>query len=411
MFADARMLYYMRMQLRSLTTAPSLAGMRVLVRVDWNVPLDGSLEPEASLKIKRSLETIDWLRKKKAVVILLTHLGRPQGLEEKYSTGHLVKMAKHVYKLDLVFHGERVSQAKECKKLLNELEKAPHGSVHLLENVRFEGGEEKNALSLAKAYASLGQFFINDAFASCHRAHASVIGIARLLPSYAGLSLQAEVTALSQLIQKPRSPTLAIVGGAKLSTKIPVLKALLSQYDHVCVGGAMATTIFAAQGKEIGASFIEESALSVAKQVAKQPNLVLPLDVMVTKRIGPRMSLRAIAIDDIVSDDRVVDVGPKTRAAWGRLIQSSQTILWNGPVGIVEQHASAEGSRFLARAIGLHAKGRAFGVAGGGDTIPVISQTRTLSWFDHVSTGGGALLEFVSVKGKLPGLLPLFLKS
>lgn len=399
------------MKLRSLTSAPSLAGVRVLVRVDWNVPLDGGIEPEASLKIERSLETIEWLRKKKAIVILLTHLGRPKGYEARYSTKHLVRMVKRSYDLDLVFHGEAVSQATERKKLLNELEQAAHGTVHLLENVRFEAGEEKNAIPLGKAYASLGEVFVNDAFASCHRAHTSVIGIAKFLPSYAGFSLRAEVEALTRLIQKPKKPTLAIVGGAKLSTKIPILKALLSTYDEVCLGGAMATTIIAARGGKVGESLIDASAFSLVKQFEKEKHLLLPIDVMVTKQMGASMKLRATTYDAIMSDEMVVDVGPKTCVAWGQKIRAAQTILWNGPVGVVEYHPSAEGSRFLARAIGLHAKGRAFGVAGGGDTIPTLVGTHTLPWFDHVSTGGGAMLEFVSTQGALPGLKPLILTA
>jgi phosphoglycerate kinase len=397
------------MKLRSLTTAPALAGMRVLVRVDWNVPLEGGVEPEASLKIERSLETIQWLSKKKAIVILLTHLGRPEGHDKKYSTERLVKLMKHHYGLECQFQPESVSVTGDRKSLLERLEQAPHGSVHLLENVRFEVGEEKNTVALNKAYASLGQLFVNDAFASSHRGHASVIGIASQLPAYAGFSLQAEVDALTQLIHKPKQPTIAFVGGAKLSTKIPVLKELLSQYDEVCLGGAMATTIVAAQGVAVGESLVDKSAFVLAKTLAKTGNLTLPLDVMVTKRIAPNMKLRATEFQDIHPDELVVDIGPKTCVAWGKKIQAAQTILWNGPVGVVEHHASAEGSRFLARAIGLHAKGRAFGVAGGGDTIPLIVETQTLPWFDHVSTGGGALLEFVSTRGALPGLKPLLL--
>lgn len=395
------------MKLRSLTSAPSLAGVRVLVRVDWNVPLEHGIEPEASLKIERSLETIEWLRKKKAIVILLTHLGRPEKRDAHFSTEHLIKMIKRMYHLDAVFHSNSVGRASERKKLLEDLEHAVHGSVHLLENVRFEAGEEKNAITLAQAYATLGQIFVNDAFASCHRAHTSVVGIAKFLPTYAGFSLQNEVEALAQLIQKPKKPTLAIIGGAKLLTKIPILEALLDQYDEVCLGGAMATTMIAAEGGMIGKSLVDAKAFSLAKQLVKAKNLLLPLDVMVTKRIGPQMRLRTTTYDAIEEDELVVDIGPRTCVAWGQKVHAAQTILWNGPVGIAEIHASAEGSRFLARAIGLHAKGRAFGVAGGGDTIPIILQTHTLPWFDHVSTGGGALLEFVSKQGSLPGLIPL----
>lgn len=399
------------MKLRSLSSAPSLAGVPVLVRVDWNVPLSGQTEPEASLKIERSLETIRWLQKKKAIVIILTHLGRPLGYELRFSTEQLVSLLAREYRLDLTFHAGSMNVASERKKIQAELALAEHGSVHLLENVRFQTGEETNSLALAKAYAAFGEFFVNDAFASCHRKHVSVVALAKQLPAYAGLSLQEEVKMLTRLIQKPKKPVLAIVGGAKLSTKIPVLKALLAQCDEVCLGGAMATTVIAAQKGEVGASLIEKSAFPLVKQLLRSGSLVLPLDVRVVRRISAKMSPLVVKTEEIHPGDIVVDIGPKTCAAWGKKIRAAQTILWNGPVGITEYAASCESSRFLARAIALRAKGSAFGVAGGGDTIPIILATKTLNAFDHVSTGGGAMLEFVSLSGRLPGLEPLMLHS
>src|SRR5574337_846729 len=214
------------MTLRTLSAGMKLKGKRVLVRVDWNVPLLGGWQPEESLKIERSLSTIHALQKRGAVIIALTHIGRPEGREHKYSTEHLIPLLAARYKLHAAYHSASVSRKDEFALLQEALSEAAPGSVHLLENVRFENGEEKNDPKLAKAYAALGQLFINDAFASSHRSHASVVGIAKQLPAYAGPALAEEVGVLQRLVQKPGKPFLAIIGGLKLSTKIPVLESL-----------------------------------------------------------------------------------------------------------------------------------------------------------------------------------------
>lgn len=398
-------------KIRSLSAKIGLMGKRVLLRVDWNVPLHAHAEPEASLKIERSLETIQWLQKKKAIVILLTHIGRPEKRDRKHSTQHLVRLLKETYGMAIEYHGESVAKTEERKVLKKVFETAQPGSVHLLENVRFEEGEDKNLKSLAKAYAELGEVFVNDAFASSHRAHVSVVGIASLLPSYAGLSLTQEVHALTRLIQRPKKPVVAIIGGLKLSTKLPVIAALRKQCDRLLVGGAMATTILAAAGKKIGSSYVEEDAISLADKLVTDKVIGLPIDVVVTKKIAHPLHLRTVSIDAIEVDDKIVDVGKKTLKAWANEVQGAQTILWNGPIGISEIPACGFGSRFIARLVATRAKGKAFGVAGGGDTLPLIIETKTLPWFDHVSMGGGALLEFVANQGKLPGLEPLMEKS
>ena len=383
--------------------------MRVLVRVDWNVPLEDGLKPETSLKIERTLETVKWLQSKKAVVIILTHLGRPKGVESKYSTKILLPLLKRTYGLALTHHAERVSVAKERTKLIADLQESTPGSLHLLENVRFEAGEEENAVALAKAYAELGSAFVNDAFASCHRAHASVVGVARKLPAYAGKSLLLEDQMLQKLLQTKQTPKLAVVGGLKLSTKIPLLKALLKRFDHVLVGGAMATTIQAARGVSVGASYVESECFSEAKRFSEHPALVLPEDVRVVTSQSFK-DVRTVSWNKIEKHDRVMDVGRATLRTWAPLIARANVIVWNGPVGFFEVPACGVGSRFIARAIGARSKGRAFGVAGGGETLAVIAQTKTGSWFDHLSTGGGALLEYLSTNGDLPGLRPLLHK-
>ncbi len=394
------------MSLRSLPTKGSLRGKRVLVRVDWNVPIVG-LAPDESLKIERTLPTLHALAKRGAVVIVLTHLGRPTQREKRYSTKRLAQVIEKRYGTLIQFHDQSVSREQERRTLLDALATAPIGSMHLLENVRFESGEETNDLRLAKAYASLGQMFVNEAFASCHRAHASVVGIAKRLPSYAGPSLVSEVMHAERLTHTPKRPFVTVIGGAKLSTKMPVLVALLASCDEILIGGAMATTLFAAKKRKIGKSLFEKSAMASARKLVTQKKIILPIDVTVTEHLSAQPTLRYAAAENIGARDIVIDVGPKTARDWGARLKRAKTILWNGPVGIVEIHAAGFGSRFLARTIANQARRGSFTAVGGGDTLPIIVETNTLDRFDFVSTGGGALLEFLANKGKLPGLAPL----
>lgn len=377
------------------------------MRVDWNIPLQGEMEAEALLKVERSLAGIRELSRRGAVVILLTHLGRPKKREGGLSTNQLVPILKRLYDLEVIYHKESVSDKAQCTKLLKHFLEAESGSLHLLENVRFEQGEEKNSLLLSKAYASLGDVFVNDAFASCHRSHVSVVGIAKLLPSFAGPALAEEVKALGQLLKKPKRPFVAVIGGKKLTTKLPVIKTLLGVCDAVMVGGAMSHAVFVAQGYSIGASYLEKEGVAEARALLKTKKLLLPVDVIVAKNISDEATLEQVSVDEVKKGDVVVDVGPATLKAWGEVIQSAKTVLWNGPVGVTEIKKMGAGSRFLARVIGGHSQGAALGIAGGGDTIPVIMQTKTETWFDFVSTGGGAMLEFLVLKGRLPGLVPL----
>lgn len=392
------------MNLKTLPKTKSLKGQRVLVRVDWNIPLDEGIEPEASLKVERSLSTLRGLSKRGAIVMVMTHLGRPKKREAALSTKQLVSLLKDAYKLDVVFHSESVSEKSARTTLDKALTTAEPGSIHLLENVRFEEGEEKNSPSLAKAYASLADMFVNDAFASCHRAHTSVVGVAKQMPSFAGPSLQEEVKALSPLLVKPKRPFVAVIGGKKLTTKLPVIRTLLAICDAVMVGGAMAHAGFVAKGFEIGKSYLEKEGVAEAKKLINSPKLYLPVDVMVASKLEADADLKNVAVDKVGKKELMVDIGYATMKEWAECIQGAQTVLWNGPVGITEIESMGSGSRFLARVIGGRAKSEALGIAGGGDTIPVIMETKTQTWFDFVSTGGGAMLEFFVKKGRLPGL-------
>lgn len=399
----------MKLNLRTLSTKQKIKGVPILVRVDWNVPEAAARGLEGSLKLERSVAGIKQLAKRGAIIILLTHFGRPKKKDKLHSTHLLAKRMKR-YGLDIAFHGESVGKPTEHQKLADKIAKAKPGSIHLLENVRFEKGEEKNLISTAKAWASLADIFINDAFAASHRAHASVVGIAKLLPSYAGPSLVEEVERLGRLLHAPNSPFVAIIGGKKLSTKIPVLKELLARCDRVLVGGAMATPFLAAKKLQVGKSYLEKASIAEAGKLLKKSGLLLPVDVMVADKLVTNPKLRRVSVDAIGKKDIIVDIGPATLAAWSKVIGTSKTILWNGPVGWTECEPCGSGSRFIARMIGTRAKGQAFGVAGGGDTLPVLADTKAAKWFDFISTGGGAMLEFIAQKGRLPGINALLRK-
>lgn len=397
----------MKISLKTLSTQAVLRGRTVLVRVDWNVPAGSALEREASLKIERSIPFLKSLRKRGAKIVVLTHLGRPRRRDSKFSTKPLVRLLRESYSFDVTHCTESVSNKEQREKLKAKFAKGSAGSVYLLENVRFEKGEESNDKKLSQAYAELGDLFINDAFASCHRAHVSVSGIAKILPAYAGPSLVAEVEALSRLIDKPKAPFVAIIGGLKLSTKLPVIEALCHTCDHVLIGGAMATPFLKAQNLQVGRSTYEKESVPLAKKLLKRKEIKLPSDVVVTQKVTDKPDLRRVPAKQLQQKDMIVDVGPHTLKAWAEIIGSAGTIVWNGPIGLSECEPCGFGSRFLARTIGARAKGKAFGVAGGGDTLPIIDATKTEHHFDFVSTGGGAMLDFLALKGKLPGLLAL----
>ncbi|MFZ2803702.1 MAG: phosphoglycerate kinase [Patescibacteria group bacterium] len=399
------------MKLPVLPPKTSLKGKCVFLRVDWNVPLEGGFAAEDSLKISRSIETIRMLSKRGAIVLVATHLGRPKGRDQKFSTKKLLHLVGAHYGVPLNFIGDALDTAAGMAAAKATISTAEPGSVHLLENVRFYAGEEKNDKKLSKAFASLADLFVNDAFASCHRAHASVVGVPKLLPHYAGPSLVEEVTALSKLLGKPKRPYVAVIGGAKITTKIEVLQSLLKVADNVLVGGAMSTAFFAAKKLEIGKSYVEKEGIAVAKKLLKNPKLVLPTDVLVAKKIEASASVRTTSVDDVKKTDAIGDIGTQTMREWAAIIKKAKTIVWNGPLGVTEIRKFSHGSLIIGRTIASRSKGKAYGVAGGGDTLPVVFATGMSEWFDHISTGGGAMLEFIADDGKLPGLIALLPKK
>ncbi|MFA5129670.1 MAG: phosphoglycerate kinase [Patescibacteria group bacterium] len=376
----------------------------MIVRVDWNVPME-ERKGKPSEKILREIPFLRSLHERGAIVLLLTHLGRPEGREKKYSTQPLAAIARFASKLPIRYQDIDFSTPAGAKKFVTAMSKLKAGDIVLGENVRFQPGEEKNVPSLVAQYAKWGKVFINDAFASSHRAHASVVGLAKALPSYAGPNLNEEVTALTPLLKPKKRPYLAFIGGSKLSTKLPVIQQLLKVADRVYIGGAMAHPFFVAKKIDIDDSYIEKEGIPLARKLLRlTKKIVLPKDVIVAKKIAKGIHPHQVDLEGIGKHEAIGDVGMGTIQSWGDDIKKAGTIVWNGPLGVTEIPAFSHSSLVLAKAIALRTKHGAYTVAGGGDTLPVIDQSGMGDLFSHVSTGGGAMLEFLSENGKLPGI-------
>ncbi|MDD5438142.1 MAG: phosphoglycerate kinase [Patescibacteria group bacterium] len=391
-------------ELPVLTSRVPLRGKRVLLRLDWNIPVQGMPSKEDLAKIEASAATVHYLQKHGAIVIILTHLGRPKKKEKEFSTARLLPLAEAYLDHPLMFCGEDIMSSEGKRQVEDALEAASPGDLFLMENVRFYAGEDKNDPKLAKAYASLGHYFVNDAFASSHRAHVSVVGIAQCLPHFAGPQLVKEIEAADKLIHKPKKPFVAVIGGAKLSTKMPVIKSLLKVADQILIGGAMAHPFFIAKRLKIGKSLIEKDSLKYAKALIKNKKIILPSDVLVAAKIDKKARPHVVPINKIKPNEIIGDIGTGTMREWSAVIKKAQTILWNGPIGVSEIPAFSYGSLFIGREIAARSKGKAYGLVGGGDTVPVALQTGMSEWFDHISMGGGALLEYIANGGKLPGI-------
>ena len=394
-----------------ISSQTQLKGKKVLVRVDWNIPLHKIPEPGDLAKIQQNSRTIQDLIKRGAVVIIMTHLGRPDKPDKAFSTVRLLSYAESFVEKPIMFCGESLLEQDGLIAVNQCIENGKAGDVFLLENVRFYEGENKNDKNLAKAYASLADIYVNDAFASSHRKHASISAITEYLPHYAGPQFVQEVTALEKIINKPKKPFIAIIGGAKLSTKIPVLNALLKKADKVLIGGAMAHPFFVAKRFKIGKSLLDKASVAIARKLIKNKKIILPTDVIVTKKIKKGTKVKCATLDKIVSNDIIGDIGIQTMRDWSNHIKTAQTILWNGPLGVSEIPAFSHGSLVIGQSIASRSKGKAYGVAGGGDTVPVAIETGMCEWFDHVSMGGGATLEFIANNGKLPGISALVSKQ
>ena len=383
-------------------------GKRVLVRVDFNVPIEGGAVADPT-RITRVLPTIAKLAREGAKVIVLSHLGRPKGVISPETSLRPVaqKMQELMPGTTVRFVGDCIGE--EAKRGLGALNP---GDVAVLENLRFYPGEEKNDPGFAKRLAAHGDLYVDDAFSSAHRAHASIEAIADFLPAYAGLLMMAEITALGEALENPERPVMAIVGGAKVSTKIEVLTNLVTRMDVLVVGGGMANTFLLAQGIEIGASFCEPDFVPTAKDIMARAErssceIVLPSDVVVAKALKEGVDWQVCPVGKVPADGMILDFGPESVADMKRRLASVRTVLWNGPLGVFETAPFGEATFAIAREVARLTKdGKLVSVAGGGDTVRALNEAHVADDFSYVSTAGGAFLEWLGGH-ELPAVLAL----
>ncbi|HOM80225.1 MAG TPA: phosphoglycerate kinase [Armatimonadota bacterium] len=380
-----------------------VAGKRVLVRVDFNVPQDESGQITDDTRIRAALPTIQYLVDHGARTILVSHLGRPKGADDKLRLDPVAARLQELL-------GRPVQKANDSigPEVQEQAAKLQDGDVLLLENVRFYKEEEKNDPEFARALASLADLYVNDAFGTAHRAHASTEGVAHLLPGVAGFLMEKEIDYLGRVLESPERPFVAILGGAKVKDKIGVIENLLPKVDALLIGGAMAFTFVKAQGGEIGDTLLDEASLGVATEMlakAKERGvrLELPVDALAADAIDANAQTRVVPAGEIPAGWKAVDIGPESAKRFAEVIRGAKTVVWNGPMGIFEIDPFAGGTREVARAM---AESQALTVVGGGDSVAALEELGMADQVSHVSTGGGASLEFLEGK-VLPGIAAL----
>ena len=384
-----------------------VAGKHALVRVDFNVPLDAEQRITDDTRIGASLPTIRYLLDNGAAVILMSHLGRPKGeVNKKYS---LAPVAQRLSEL----LGRPVQMAPDCigPQVEAQAKALQPGQVLLLENLRFHKEEEKNDPEFSKQLASLGEIYVNDAFGTAHRAHASTEGVTHYLPGVAGFLMEKEINYLGSALQHPQRPFVSIVGGAKISDKIMVLERLIGKVDKLLIGGGMANTFLKAEGYEIGVSLYEEGKVDSARDLmtkARQRNLalLLPVDVVIADRFEAGANTKVEALNQVEPGWRIMDIGPGTIAAFRRALADAQTIVFNGTLGVAEWPAFAKGTDAIIETLAERTRVGATTIIGGGDSAAAVEQAHAADKMSHVSTGGGASLEFLEGR-VLPGVAAL----
>jgi phosphoglycerate kinase len=384
--------------------AGAIDGRRALVRVDFNCPVKNGRVTD-NTRIRAALPTIEFLRGRGARVVLLSHLGRPKGgPDPTYSMEPVVHEVERLLGAPVLFLRDPLSE-----QAVTETRRMPRGGVAIAENTRFFPGEERNDADLAARFAALGDFYVNDAFGSAHRAHASTEAVARVLkPAVSGLLMQRELQYLGDALRRPRRPFIAVLGGAKISGKIDLISALLPKVDHILLGGAMACTFFAAMGVATGNSLVEPDRIELARRllVESGDKLVLPSGAVVARKLEAGAETRTVARDRIPEGWAVYDIDPGTEADFAARIESAGTVVWNGPMGVFENPPFDHGTLAIAQAMATATAKGAVTVVGGGDSAAAVAQAGLEARMTHVSTGGGASLEFLEGKS-LPGVAAL----
>ena len=387
---------------RSLDEA-DVKDKRVLVRVDFNVPMENGEVTDAT-RIERAAPTMREIADRGGKVILLSHFGRPKDREPLYSLEPVAAVAAGVIGRPVAFAADCVGEIAE-----RAVAAMQRGEILCLENTRFHDGEEKNDRDFAAKLARLGDIYVDDAFSAAHRAHASVEALAHLLPSYAGRAMQAELEALEKALEAPQRPVAAIVGGAKISSKLELLGNLLAKVETLIIGGGMANTFLAAQGKTVGRSLCESELIPTARDIlvkakAARREIVLPVDAVVAQKFAAHAPSRVVSVDDVGATDMILDIGPRTVERVVSMLARTRTLLWNGPLGAFEYEPFDNGTVEVAEAAAeLTVAGKLVTIAGGGDTVAALNTAGVTARFTYTSTAGGAFLEWLEGK-TLPGV-------
>ncbi|QGU00356.1 Phosphoglycerate kinase [Candidatus Syntrophocurvum alkaliphilum] len=377
-----------------------LSGKRVLMRVDFNVPMDKDGEILDDNRIQSAIPTIEYLVKQNAKVILMSHLGRPKGRESKYSLKPVAQYLSRLINGPVIIADDCIGS--EVEEKAQELKP---GEVLMLENVRYHEEEEKNNPDFSKKLALLGDIFVNDAFGTAHRAHSSTAGVADYLPSYAGLLVENEVKMLKGVIEHPESPRMAILGGSKVYDKLGLINNLLDKMDVIVIGGGMANTFLKAKGINVGKSILEKDRIDEATELLKEAEkkdtrILLPLDVVIADEVSEKAQGQVVDVLEVPDDKMILDIGPKTIEEYSKEILKARTIIWNGPLGVYEYDQFAKGTEEVAKKL---ADSPAVSVIGGGDSAAAVHHLGLEKNITHISTGGGATLEFLEGK-LLPGV-------
>ncbi|MGI6361224.1 MAG: phosphoglycerate kinase [Bacillota bacterium] len=380
-----------------------VCGKKVIVRVDFNVPLDENKQVTDDNRLRRSLPTIECLQKQGAKIILMSHLGRPKGVVDlKYSLAPVVERLSQMLNQKVLFAEDCVGS--EAARLASSLQ---GGQILLLENLRFYTEEQNNDPVFAKKLADLADIYVDDAFGTAHREHASIVGITKYLPAVCGLLLEKELTKLGATLKSPARPFVSIIGGAKVADKIDVIESLLQKVDKILIGGGMAYTFFAAQGYDMQKCLVDESKLAWAKELLSRPEakakIVLPIDTVVAAEISADAPEKVVSMDAIPAGWMGLDIGPETIKLFRKEIDKAQTIIWNGPCGVFEIPQFARGTMAIAKML---AESSAYTIVGGGDSVAAVRAAKVVDVIDHVSTGGGASLKLLQGK-RLPGVVAL----